>query len=88
MSNDAQMDMPDCADMEMKQGQVGDTDPQDCCVGDCAAMLQCSQTSATLNDTFAPANEAPLTAAHLLISPSEAPHGLSRLPEIKPPKIA
>lgn len=88
MSDEAKMDMPDCANMEMKQGQDGDKGSRDCCVGDCATMLQCSQTSATLDDALPPPNTAPLTASHLLITPSEAPRGLSNLPEIKPPIIA
>lgn len=80
------MAMMDCGNMDMSESQDGD--PQNCCKGDCDAMMQCSGMSATLYAGVAASEKREYSAAHIAIGASQSPLGLFSPPEIKPPIFA
>ena len=88
MTDEDRIDMADCANMVINEQRDSSTDPENCCFGDCAVMLQCSQTSATFGSNVSFQFTAVSIVSHFLVSPVEAPDSIAGIPEIRPPIIA
>lgn len=87
-SDAGSVEMVHCSETGMNETSTNGNETNDCCGSDCAAMLQCSQTtatflgSATFSETIA---VKPMSPPRRL---SENPAGMHSIPEIKPPIIA
>jgi len=83
-SDAGSVEMSHCSETGMNETST----PKDCCGSDCAAMLQCSPTTATFLEGAAVAeaiSAKAMSPAHRLF---ENPTGMHSIPEIKPPIIA
>lgn len=88
MMDEGESAMADCVDMEMGKQRGNSKKTDNCCFGDCAVMMQFSQTNATVSGYFAFQVTTLSVTPRFLNSLTSAPDSIAGLPEIRPPITA
>ena len=87
-SDAGSVEMSHCSETSMNETSTNGNESKDCCGSDCAAMLQCFQTTATFLEGAAVTETIAIKAMSHTRRLFGNPTGMHSIPEIKPPIIA